>query len=104
MNTLCRTLTFALAAMTVQAATASTQVTVGATAPSRDAAIELALGDALVDALGSHVFSVSTKTGDSFNSMSTSVTAGRIDDFEVLEEYETFDGVHDRRILSNFYH
>ncbi len=96
MNTLCRTLTFALAAMTVQAATASTQVTVGATAPSRDAAIELALGGALVDALGSHVFSVSTKTGDSFNSMSTSVTAGRIDDFEVLEEYETFDGVHVR--------
>ncbi|PFG08859.1 MULTISPECIES: hypothetical protein [unclassified Marinobacter] len=96
MSTIFRTLTFALAAMTAQAATASTQVTVGATAANRDAAIELALGDALVEALGSHVFSVSTKTGDSFNSMSTSVTAGRIDDFEVLEEYETFDGVHVR--------
>lgn len=96
MNALCRTLTFALTAMTVQTATANTQVTVGATAPNRDAAIELALGDALVDALGSHVFSVSTKTGDTFKSMSTSVTSGRVDDFEVLEEYETFDGVHVR--------
>lgn len=96
MNTMCRTITFALAAMTAQAALASTQVTVGATASNRDAAIELALGDALVEALGSHVFSVSTKTGDSFRSMSTSVTSGRIDDFEVLEEYETFDGVHVR--------
>ena len=96
MSTIFRTLTFALVAMTAQAATASTQVTVEATAANRDAAIELALGDALVEALGSHVFSVSTKTGDSFNSMSTSVTAGRIDDFEVLEEYETFDGVHVR--------
>lgn len=100
MKTLYQILILALAAMTTQSATASTQVTVGATASSRGEAIEQALGDALVEALGSHVFSVSTKTGDSFHSMSTSVTAGRIDDFEVLEEYETFDGVHVRLLVN----
>lgn len=100
MKTLYRIFILALAAMTTQSATASTQVTLGATASSRGAAIELALGNALVEALGSHVFSVSTKTGDSFHSMSTSVTAGRIYDFEVLEEYETFNGVHVRLLVN----
>lgn len=87
---------FALALMVGSAAAAQTTVNVGATASTRDEAIEQALGDALVEALGSHVFSVTTMTDDQFSSMSTSVTSGRIDDYEILEEFETFDGVHVR--------
>src|SRR5690554_1683680 len=73
---------------------ADTVVTVGASGATRDQAIESALGDALVEALGTHVFSVTTMTGDQFASMSTAVSGGRIKSFEVLDEIETFDGVH----------
>lgn len=96
MKTSLQLISFSLALMVGSAAAAQTTVNVDATASTRDAAIEKALGDALVDALGSHVFSVTTMTDDQFNTMSTSVTSGKIDDYEVLEEYETFEGVHVR--------
>lgn len=91
-----RVLTLTLAAMTSQAVVADTSVTVSATAPSRGQAIQQALGDALVDALGSHVFSVTTMTDGQLNSMSTAVTSGRVNSYDIIEEYKTYDGVHVR--------
>jgi len=91
-----RMLAFALAGFIAQPVLGDTTVTVGATGSNRDAAIERAIGDALVDALGSHVFSVTTMTDEQFSTMSTSVTAGRVIDYTVLDEYETFDGVYVR--------
>lgn len=91
-----RALVFVLCGLTVYPALADITVTIGATASSRDAAIERALGEALVEALGSHVFSVATMTDEQFSFMSTSVTSGRVTDYEVLDEYETFDGVYVR--------
>mgnify|MGYP005840440489 CR=1 FL=1 len=96
MKSTLRILAFTLSGLMVQPGLADTTVTVGATASNRDAAIERAIGDALVDALGSHVFSVTTMTDDQFSTMSTSVTAGRVIDYKVLDEYETFDGVYVR--------
>lgn len=75
---------------------AGTLVDVSATGSNRADAINKALGESLVQALGSHVFSVTTMSGDRFSAMSTSVAGGRVEHYQVLEEYETFDGVHVR--------
>ncbi|RCW62549.1 hypothetical protein DET61_12420 [Marinobacter nauticus] len=77
-------------------AVANAVVTVGATGSDRDAAIDVALSKALVEALGSQVFSVTTMNGDQFHSMATAVTSGRVQSYELLEEREIFDGVHVR--------
>ena len=77
-------------------AVANTVVTVGATGSDRDAAIDLALSKALVEALGSQVFSVTTMNGDQFHSMATTVTSGRVHSYDLIEEREIFDGVHVR--------
>lgn len=77
-------------------AVANTVVFVGATGSDRDAAIDIALSKALVEALGSQVFSVTTMNGDEFHSMATAVTSGRVHSYELLEEREIFDGVHVR--------
>jgi len=77
-------------------AVANTVVTVGATGSDRDSAIESALSRALVETLGSQVFSVTTMNGDQFHSMATAVTSGRVHSYELLEEREIFDGVHVR--------
>ena len=75
---------------------ANTVVNVSATGTDRDAAIEAALGKALTEALGSQVFSVTAMNGDQFHSLSTAVTSGRVENYQVLEERETFEGVHVR--------
>ena len=77
-------------------AVANTVVTVGATGSDRDSAIEAALSKALVETLGSQVFSVTTMNGDQFHSMATAVTSGRVHSYDLLEEREIFDGVHVR--------
>ncbi|PHR89726.1 MAG: hypothetical protein COA80_16935 [Leeuwenhoekiella sp.] len=77
-------------------AVANTVVTVGATGSDRDSAIDTALSKALVETLGSQVFSVKTMNGDQFHSMATAVTSGRVHSYDLLEEREIFDGVHVR--------
>lgn len=96
MNTLCRAFVFFLVALSTQAFASDVRVIVEGVGSDRSAAIDNALGDALAKELGSHIFSVSTKSGDTYKSMSTSVASGRVDDFEVLEEREAFNGVHVR--------
>lgn len=77
-------------------AVANTVVTVGATGSDRDSAIDAALSKALVETLGSQVFSVTTMNGDQFHSMATAVTSGRVHSYDLIEEREIFDGVHVR--------
>ena len=77
-------------------AVANTVVTVGATGSDRDSAIDAALSKALVETLGSQVFSVTTMNDDQFHSMATAVTSGRVHSYDLLEEREIFDGVHVR--------
>jgi hypothetical protein len=77
-------------------AVANTVVTVGATGSDRDSAIDAALSKALVETLGSQVFSVTTMNDDQFHSMATAVTSGRVYSYDLLEEREIFDGVHVR--------
>lgn len=75
-------------------AVANTVVTVSATGSDRDSAIDAALSTALVETLGSQVFSVTTMNGDQFHSMATAVTSGRVHSYDLLEEREIYDGVH----------
>lgn len=77
-------------------AVANTVVTVGATGSDRDEAIDRALSKALIEALGSQVFSVTTMNGDRFQSMATAVSSGRVNSYNVLDEREVFEGVHVR--------
>lgn len=97
MNVMLRFLINVLAALFLPVfAVANTVVTVGATGSDRDSAIDAALSKALVETLGSQVFSVTTMNGDQFHSMATAVTSGRVHSYDVIEEREIFDGVHVR--------
>lgn len=75
-----------------QAESQGVEVQVQGQGGSRDAAIENALERALPQALGTAYFSVTSESGDSIDSVATSVSRGTVVDYEILSESEVFDG------------